>query len=225
MRLGSGKMQAKQHFRIFYHFCNKTKKPLSFNLSTQSEVSSSGSYSISLYPELAGTKAIKSFFNGKRTKDRVKIVASVPSNYTISGILDGETDIDNSFVAFMGENTGTQLCKITEVISHDFNITTDFSHRIGLLSEIKGDYGQDYNYIIQNTNLSPSRIVITANARGGLATFPYKIDNTIEEKSSLPVKKDCVITDRVLKPGQKITLSTIPVGGCNYPIVLSVKWK
>ena len=224
--LGSGKIEANQKFRIFYHFCNKTKNPLEFKLITDDQVSYIHSCSTSLFPEIAGAFAVKNFLAKPNTKtEKINFSKIVPSAFTISGIFEGQSINQTQFHSYMGKQDHDNWVLTIPMTNYQALITNNFTQSIGLFSPIDGDYGLSYNYIIKNTTQSKVKVEISVEARGGKAFFPVKIDNKTWIPPLLLVKKKQIISTSILDKNGEIKLSTIPAGGCNYPVKLCVKFQ
>ena len=149
----------------------------------------------------------------------------MPKNYTISGILDVNSNND---VFSLKAGKGTDEAK-GKVIASDCEAINDFSesftYEIGREKNVKipGNYGTTYKYNVVNNTDHIIRYNLSTKAEGGNIRLAFKINGVTKISDFIKAHHTKLISVINVKPYSCATIETIIPGGWCLPIKIVCK--
>ena len=215
----------KSKSRFFFHFVNKTGRKITFHISTKTQSKSNLSVNINHNPGEAGTSATFGILTQSEKYQIINREYSVPKNYTISGILDVNSNND-VFSLIAGKGTDEAKGK---VIASDCEAINDFSesftYEIGREKNVKipGNYGTTYKYNVVNNTDHIIRYNLSTKAEGGNIRLAFKINGVTKISDFIKAHHTKLISVINVKPYSCATIETIIPGGWCLPIKIVCK--
>lgn len=216
---------AGQRVRVFFHYRNATghRQPFTLRFSTPPAREHAG-FALSLKPGKAGSLAVAQFLAGTVFQGDIRL--SVPSEQTVSGIIEGTTRKSTRICAQLGEGgplAGRRVL-IEPVVERTLTLALSAEGATGTARigdgphTIDGDYGMTYLVKVISRATRPLRLTAWVSPRGSELAFAYALEDQVTLTPVLPAYSVTPLFSRTVQPGEVITLRLIPTGGYSLPI-------
>lgn len=208
--------------KFFFHYINKTKKELKFNLYSSFVSNASFGIGKDFNPGKAGSKSTVSFLKSKPIDGEIIKTISLKPNESISGSLEGKFKKGSLFKVSFGSGDKTinhsLLTDDNWKQTINYQLYDSFKYRLGdkPKNDINGHYGYE---ICLNVQMQKSGIFkLSYSPRGGDANLIFKYNDKIYETGMTKVySKIDYLYFKVIK-GQTHKFYFYPVGGIDYPV-------
>ncbi len=213
--------------RYFFHYVNGTDKSQKFTVKNKEKVNNfKKSVNTNTRPEIAGALSVKNFLGASPQNSKINISSEVEPNETISGILEGDFQKNDSIVYKFGSSDVKidSFDIYQEKYNFDIPINVGYDSIVqfklggGIDDTVKGQYGSNINIIVNPKETGILKMSFSPRGGAGLLVFSNR--GKIFITKLMPAFKKYDVFMISVEKGKKETFTFIPCGGLNYPINL-----
>lgn len=213
--------------RYFFHYKNGTKKPMLFVIKSKNKLENlKKAINTDFRPEIAGAKSAENFLSSIPQNIQINFSSSVMPECTVSGILEADFEKNDSIEYYFDNKNEISKLNIYQEIynfnySYDVNLNSKVDYRLGenIDNTIKGLYGSNINIKILPKDSGILKLSFSPRGGTGLLIFSNKgkiYSTKLYNAKSFNEVFVCNVEKNVAE-----TFTFIPLGGLNYPILLS----
>ena len=219
--------QKNSNVRYFFHYKNGTKKPMLFVIKSNNKLENlKKSINTDFRPEIAGAKSAENFLSSTPQNIALNFSSSVMPECTVSGILEANFEKNDSIEYYFDNKNEISKFNIYQEVynfnySYDLNLNSKIDYRLGenIDNTIKGLYGSNINIKIVPKESGILKLSFSPRGGTGLLVFSNKgkiYSTKLYNAKSFNEVFVCNVEKNVAE-----TFTFIPLGGLNYPILLS----
>ena len=220
--LGRIEVTAGEHYRVFFHYVNKTKTKQIFQITGPLQQTVGGT-SVQEFPGPAGSAAAALLLDQMPASFPIKTMVMV--GQTVSGVIDGIASKNGSVIAQLGAST--KMINGSKVVLSPYvwqnvevnNSLPSVAFSLGQdIAPIFGSYGAMFHFEVTNPSKHTQKVTITFSPRGGDMILAYQLQGHTHTSPMIAGRHIGVLFSGKLHPGDKLNFNTVNAGGWNFPV-------